>query len=365
MRQHRTQLSTIAVRSLPSASTLPTRIVALYFPIFGPSQPATLHELHRVVSSRVLARGDRHQSLRVAPEDLVRHEMVIWNFFNQHEALEDDDEADQPDEVIELGVQATLEESLMQVIDRLVPMLGLERPSEEKIAEALDMVKTYDPKVRKDIDGVKSAPPRYYALAPEIDLVKVAKQTIARATASSQSKWAVNPSIFLDKLIEDDRIVSKPHVTLVHEKEVEAELEAHTANGAAGSSLTTKPEDDPTSRRTAWETCIAIAAQGPRRLFGFKLGHLVWNDRVMAMTVEDIHPLALNDDEGAEAVEQLELPLADLEGMHVTVGTRDADVAPFESRPLVRAFRKGEAIEGASSIDVADVRGRGRVKGLS
>jgi tRNA ligase len=98
-------------------------------------------------------------------------------------------------------------------------------------------------------------------------------------------------------------------------------------------------------------------------LFAFRLGHLIWDERVMAFTVED---LAVSQDEpepyeqGVEFV--LRLPKETAERLHVTIGTRDKDINPVEARDLVERWRAGAPDINAIPLDNVFVKGR--LKGL-
>ena len=60
-------------------------------------------------------------------------------FLNQVEGLEEDE----VDEIVEMGVEDSLEELLEKVIEGCVQVLGMERPSQEKVEEALEAVREY------------------------------------------------------------------------------------------------------------------------------------------------------------------------------------------------------------------------------
>lgn len=321
------------------------------------------------------------------------------------------------DEVVELKVEEGLRENLEVVIERLVGLVpGLTRPSKGRIDEAMDWVKEYDPSVKKDVDGTPSTAPRYYALAPEIDVVKTIKNAFAVATSAvspspadqASSDYLIQPKEFLDRLTSEKRITAKPHITLVHEKNVQDELERLNASSPAISDLSTSvftpttnstsPQSpsslasptltssipsppsmstfatspapvmsslasSPSERKTGpisvtWNRCQSIASDPSRPLYSFRLTHLVWNARVMALVVSQISPLSASSPS---------LPLDDEEGMHLTVGTASPDIAPVEARPLVKALKRGEFVQGMGVLALGEdgVSGKGRVKGLS
>jgi tRNA ligase len=326
----------------------------------------------------------------------MRHEIIVQRFFDQHQPLDVATEA--VDEVVELKVEDGLRENLQVVIGRLVELLpGLEKPSEQKVDEAMDWVKSYDPSVKKDVDGTPTTPPRYYALAPEIDVVKTVQKVFASSPTASPDAL-VEPKQFLDRLIGEQRITAKPHITLVHERNVQDELaqlnpllpstssassqspsspkiestsilgpSLHLAASTAASEPTSSSASSPNPSSSppqtgpislTWSRCQSIASDPTRPLYSFRLTHLVWNARVMALVVSRLSPLSPSSPT---------LPLDDEEGMHLTVGTASADIPAVESRPLVRAFRRGEMSEGMGVLAFGGDGefGKGRVKGLS
>jgi tRNA ligase len=114
---------------------------------------------------------------------------------------------------------------------------------------------------------------------------------------------------------------------------------------------------------TLWERCAALQAVLTPPLFRARLGHVVANKRIVAVTVEDLRVDNPEEDEGQEGssfVLQLDPGLHRY--LHITVGTRDASVLAVEAGALVESFRKGE--KGLVSIPLEEVFVKGRIKGL-
>ena len=100
-------------------------------------------------------------------------------------------------------------------------------------------------------------------------------------------------------------------------------------------------------------------------MFSIKLGHVVCDGRVMAITVNGLEPVTDREtptDEGAVefARNVSEDPTVVL---HITVGTREEEINPFEARALVESWKKGKT-ENVTSISLDDSVAEGRVKGL-
>ena len=126
-RQHRDQLREIAQTSNP-----PIHLLAWYWSTRQP--PSTIH---RVMSDRIIARRENHPVL-VGDAVTRSHEDVLRMFLNQVEELEEDE----VDEIVEIGVEDSLEELLEKDIEGCVQVLGMERPSKEEV-EALGAVREY------------------------------------------------------------------------------------------------------------------------------------------------------------------------------------------------------------------------------
>jgi len=83
----------------------------------------------------------------------------------------------------------------------------------------------------------------------------------------------------------------------------------------------------------------------------------------MAVTVEELRvddPEEDGGQEGSTFVSMLDPEIR--ERLHITVGTSDASVLPFEACALVESFKNGE--KGLDSLRLDDVYVNGRIKGL-
>ena len=99
--------------------------------------------IHCIMSDCIIARGANHQAL-VGDAVTRSHEDVLRMFLNQVEELEED----KVDEIVEMGVEDLLEEQLEKVIGVCVQILGMERPSKEKVEEVVEVVREYKPKTK-------------------------------------------------------------------------------------------------------------------------------------------------------------------------------------------------------------------------
>lgn len=258
------------------------------------------------------------------------HEDIIWQFINNMEELSEEE----VDATIEMEIGESLEQAVDRAVDGCVRILGLPKPDQEKIGEALAVARGYIPKSKKADDKKKASKPRYYALLPEVDVRHVLR------TAFSGLDVPEDGEAFWDALCTQEQVVKRPHVTLVHSKSL--------------------PDN-----QELWDRCMNLHLMSNPALYKFKLGHVVWNDRVMAITVEDVAIIAEEDGPnkaGQNLIENMPAPL--IERLHVTVGTRDKEVNAYEAGVLVEEWKKGKKIEGVGSLALLDVHGKGRVSGL-
>ena len=325
MRLHREALRQATCKLHP-----PVRLLALNWNLEKP--PAMVH---RLCADRVFSRGENHQTLR-ADTVAKYHEDVVWQFIREREELA----INEVDDIIDMEVEDTAEAALTRVVDGCVQILGYEKPSQESIDEAVRVAREYVPKAKKaDAKGKKAPEPRYYGILPEIDLLDVISTRLDEA-----EDVPVNGKAFWRALVGNGRVTNRPHVTFVHQKNLPGQEEL-------------------------WERCRAIHLMSDPPFFSFRLGHLLWNDRVMALTVEEFSLAAPDDSADAHAgqeghvfVSQLHEDIRNV--LHITVGTADCNIQPVEAKALVEAWRKGDRV-GIGSLEIEGFSAKGRIKGLT
>ncbi|KAK4702767.1 tRNA ligase, partial [Phenoliferia sp. Uapishka_3] len=315
------------------------RLVALVWPIDSPELPRD--KLHEIFASRIVSRGQNHQTLRAGEG----HESAIWQFFGQHEKFDQatNKEDGEFDEVIELNPSWSKMEMLTYVVDQLVPMLGLERPTTQQLEVAIKYADDYKPTVYKEISADAKAKleaaklPRYYGVAVEQDL-----QAFLQPLFTDKTR----PSI-LEALILSDRIIKSPHVTLVHEVELKADDVAFR-----------------TSRKALWDQYVELI-KGAKQAGSDSLAvqvtlgpRIVWDSRAMSIEVSGMNS-------AAGSTMQVGI---DGRGAHVTVGTIEETVRPLEGKLLLEAALKGEKTSALGGeihmMQVEPVNCRGRLAGL-
>ncbi|KAG8793994.1 hypothetical protein FRC17_008350, partial [Serendipita sp. 399] len=290
----------------------------------------------------------------LTPNAVADYEDVVWRFLKESDELKEDE----VDDVIEMEVEENLEDALGRVVNGVVELIGVDPPSDEQMGEALRVARGYQPDTKKQLNqaekketqkGVeekkkvaepngaskkaKVVAPRYYGLLPEIDIREVMGGILNSNVVvpdDARELW--------EHLKQHSRLPQVPHITIVHSK-------------------TRVDEED------VWVACEKLT-QGPQPLFQFKIGHLVWNDRVMALTVEDLSIMANGGDGDGEKpghvfLQSLRPKIQDR--LHITIGTREASIPPVEAKALVENWRAGK---GVKSVSIKDVTARGRIKGL-
>lgn len=324
LQDHRTQL-----RDLANTFHPPARLLALNWTEEISSTPHAT--LHRILSDRVLARGTNHQTLVANPDNpaATDHEDVIRKFLATVEELQ----PTEVDEVVEMQIGEGMEEAVGRAVEGCVAVLGVEKPDETKVGEAVAVARGYEPATKKIPavnDSEAKRTPRYFAFLPEINLADILGPKLASLPAetdASDSFWA--------HLVTKDRVTKRPHVTVVHKKSLPDEQDL-------------------------WERCRVLHPMSSLPWFKFKLGHVVWNARVMAVTVDDVEvatTTTTNNNNtttttapGTTPPEVQEfmslLPDEVKRRLHITVGTKDKDVPPVEAKSLVEEWRNGGKKDG-------------------
>lgn len=316
-----------------------TRLVALYWNTKADDTDPTT--IHKICGDRVFARGDNHQTLRVR-KDASDHEDIVWQFLFNSEELA----PAEVDDIVEMNIAEDVTEAVRRATRGLVKLLDLDQPSEEAIHDAVSLAMGYsvDSKRKRDMPAVKTkkdgSNPRYFGILPEVNL-----DTILDPLFSSSSD--IDPA-FYHELKGNNRVTPRPHITVLHSKE--------------------KSE----STQALWDRCNDIHALSEGPVFDFTLGHVLWDGRVMAITVDD---LRLRDSleqqmqdlsvqsasKGSDFLKSL--PEGLRTRLHITVGTKNKNITPVEAKTMVERWRKGDR-EGVHSVGLEGIHAHGLLKGL-
>jgi len=330
LRQHRA-----ALRDAVRGYKPPVRLLALNWAFEQP-----LATIHRICSDRVYDRGEKHQTLHADARG-KSHEGVIWQFIEQREELEEHE----VDTVVEMDINEDLEQALDRAIEGCVRVLGLEKPDQEKVGLALAAARGYEPtrkkeerqekekEKEKEKKEKKGKTPRYYGFVPEVDLLELLNPVFSAGGDAD----VANGKQFFTNLKKNSRITKQPHVTIVHSRSLDQEW---------GQPL--------------WDRCSELYTSPTPSTFRLNMGSVVWNSRVMAVTVDEVAPTSDHDEAGKSFADQL--PQEIRNKLHITVGTANRDIVPFEARALVEEWRNGKHIK---SLQLTNMTTEGRVRGLS
>ena len=354
LRQHRTALreesanppnrkkTKAAAEPESKAATQQVRLLALYWD--ASSQPAST--VFNICADRVRARGANHQTLRADPNapppgakpspSAGVYQDVIWKFIRESEELL----PCEVDGVIEMPIGEPLDDAVRRAVAGVVKELGLPMPSEDKIKAGIAQVMAYKVGEKdKKPDAVVSGPKksgrgketvRYFGFLPEMDIEGVLDPLFASAGGDAE---------FWNYLKKGKMVAVKPHVTIVHRKEI-------------------------AESKRLWERCEKWVDEAPRLEFWLHMTHVVWDGRVMALVVESVTPASPEDEVAQKFVS--DLSEEERGRFHVTVGTRDAAVSPVEAKTLVKGWRAGEENKELKSLSLGPkgVTIKARISGL-
>lgn len=315
------------------------RLIALVWPI----EDLPLNFVHHLCCDRVVERGINHQSLRF--EQGTEHEQVLWHFLQTRQEFHGASEAageevgggDQAfHKVIQLDIRLTLDEMVHLVAQQLSDLLSLPLPSQEDIMQATEQARQYRVSVKKESKGIVGAPVRYYGLSVEVDVAN-ALQPLVEDDAQAKSA--------LDRLVSANRVNPRPHVTLVHN----SELQSDSDNSVAA----TTAQKQAQKRWDCYSSLHQHARTAPQ--FTMQVDCLAWDDRAMSLGVSHV----FNEDHAI---------FDSLQGAewrpHITVGTFHEDVRPYEGNRVLR-----EADVGSSQVSCIRFKEPlsvvGRLRGLT
>lgn len=316
--QHRKEIRDISKKAHGGP---PVKLLALNWGFQLP-----LATVHRICADRILNRGENHQSLR--GDETKSHEEIIWQFIHSADELSENE----VDRVIEMNLEDTPEEAVQRVVDEIVPLLGLEMPSKEQIQAACAEALTYSPTVKKDMK-TKAANPRYFGVLVKVDLPEIINEALETAKEEGVDIAPLLKS-FWTQLQQDKRVTNRPHITVVHKAGL--------------------PE-----QKDLWERCQALDAHSPPIIFKFRLSEIVTDGEVMAITVEEVEA-----PEGEGQAFLTELPQEIRNVLHITVGTANDSIKPYNSKTLVERRRNGEFGEKDAVLPLRAVKAEGPVRGL-
>lgn len=334
--------------NLARKNSSPTRTIAFVWKTSN--TPRDL--LHNIVSHRIQSRGENHQNLRASTDPTVidDYQETIWKFFGQMQEFDDvcnkiDGEFD---EIFEIDFEWTMREVLENALEFLLAKGVIEAiPTQVAVDAAVEKVGDYriSDKIREVADAKKSVskkvlPPRYYGIAVEVDLKK---HLTPYFTEGQNQLW--EELHVVDVLKKVDRVESAPHITLVHEKEVEScAVDDMTASSATN----------------LWTLYSTLSTSEDSNSVEIVLGPLLaYDSRVMAVQVSSITSLA---------TPPRSIELVAGKKAHVTIGTLRHEIRPIEGKFIIEQALAGEASTEAGGVimtkEIGLITCRGKIAGL-
>lgn len=352
-----------------------------------------LNTLHRLMADRIVRRGSNHQSLVADTTSAVgarSHETILWRFLEDLETLghaEGKGEGDRGrgdaavDRVMRLNVETSQEEQLQVVCDNVIlketkdigAVSGAfsREPTEGERRAALDAARDYKvdaagsiEQQRSKLDGKKQArTPRYYGLAVELDLTAVIAALLSEVGQDSAASRGA--AAMFAELRSRNRINPRPHITLVHSTSLKVQE-------GEGESAAVR------SARRCWDRYTELVAEGTVE-FAIELGNLAYDDRVMAFSIKSVYPVdktaeaALSSEEfwelqGGRGDSTSDSVKAATWHPHITVGTMDESIRPYEANGVMRAAEARGPGGTAGKVHLVEapktVRAVGRLSGM-
>lgn len=346
--KHRADLVSLAESLYPKHTV---RLVALVWPTNSDSLPRD--KFHALCASRIVDRGENHQTLRAGEE----HEQIIWKFLGQHEPFDVEvNAADSKfDHVVEMHAEWSQEEALRQCVDALAKIDGLLPPAtglplpDERVTEAVAYAKSWTPSVRKETPAAlqpkprqKTAAARYYGISVDVDL----EALVDKALPASEKQ---DPKSLWSALVKSSRVERHPHVTLVHRNELEGPDETVRAQKQAQWDHYAHLVEQAVKGGGQEAALDVEVTLGPR---------LAWDGRAMSIEVSALRAKA-----------EASIALSEDRGAHITIGTRASDIRPVEGRWLMEAVMNGKKTTAAGGdihvVKIDCVKVDGKLAGLS
>lgn len=304
-----------------------------------------LNAIHRICSDRLVARGENHQILRVEKDKKTReHEVILWRFLKDLKAFRSAEKGagnegygdEAFDETITLDVNAPLDETIQSAARKISTILGKPLPHDDQLKVAVEKATEYRVTLKKEAKTTtKTNPIRYYAIAVEANISDTLNPLLMEcegAKAALMSLEALN------------RVVERPHVTLVH-----------------NSALQREGEEGQTAR-ARWDLFEGSCSQEAPVEFELKIDCLAWDEKAMAMGVSDAYPIKGNLERNVfDAVQARNGSWRP----HITVGTFHEDIRPYEANRVLLDADAGKASVGRLAFPRGALIVRGRLAGLN
>lgn len=284
-------------------------------------------DIQSVCSKRIVGRGDRHQCLR-NEGGTFQYNTILTRFIKDTHPFRGAQlgegsagvSDDQFDDALCLDIHDTMDVSLHRVLAFLCPITNTPMPSNDQINEAINAALCYRPSVVKPLpkpeadkpqhDPLAVLPSSYIAVSVQLKLKDLVHEVL---TMVPMCEDVANAHCVLDRITKLNRVIQRSHITIVHRQDIVKGM----------------------YELAVWDKLFAFATQSKDAPeVEVELSALLWNERVMAFEVSNLHCGAWSD-VGA---------MSPRKHLHVTVGTADVSATPYESNLLFEPNSKAHCL---------------------
>lgn len=296
------------------------RLVALAWRVDG--LPHSL--VQQVCATRMTQRGDRHQCLRVDPSEPFQYDTILTRFIKDIQTFQSVQDGEgtagasdaQFDEHIWLDIEESFDCVLDRTLNRLCPLLQLDKPSKEATDHAIHTALTYRPSVMKEAPKVGDVPrgavlpSSYLGIFVHADIPAFVTQKLDELPPSDATTSARQA---LKTILTEHRAISQPHLTFIHREDVKRRA----------------------ATEQQWNTlyeAMTLKAEAPR--FTLQVDGLAWNNSVMALHVANVSSNDL-DESAWSGIKKTP---------HITVGLIHSLAKAYEANQLWRSSSSAEQL---------------------
>ncbi|SCU98293.1 LADA_0H11936g1_1 [Lachancea dasiensis] len=293
-----------------------------------------VEETSKLTITRVLARGDRHQSIKAEKDGEKKVLGIMRGFINRYQPLDVNKEPDNLfDYVVTLRVlerdsSRSNVQTILHALKAKYPILVPEMPSQERITSAFEKSLQYEPTITKIIGGGNKSDTKGKKLKPIYFSAEIMDRRsflqVIRDTSSQISTVGSSP---ISEAEEAGRVLRNLHITLCHwasckkgtkgEKDIWCEFNKRYIKLLKQTS--SHSEESPKHLKT-------------KDKVKFRLTRLLWDDKIITATVNLLDDGIIDGDTG-DAIPRL---ACTNEFPHVTLALLKSEVNPFYSNTLCK-----------------------------
>ncbi|SCV00166.1 LANO_0F05534g1_1 [Lachancea nothofagi CBS 11611] len=315
-----------------------------------------LEETAKLTINRVMARGDRHQSIKVKTDGEKKVLGIMKGFLNRYQPVVLSRE---PDNLFDLVINLNVREAdsslinaqeILGVLHKHYPVLVPEVPSNIQIQAAFDKSLLYEPKITKVVGGGRvydnknlKYKPVYFSA--QIDDTKAFLSLLSEMCTQQESSLDLSP---FRTAMEESRMLPNLHITL-----------SHVITGKKGSKRQKDMWCEFNKRygKAMFKPKTSVDSLPPKRILTndkvrFRLKKLLWNDKIITAMAELADECVIDGNTG-EPVPHLGCAN---DYAHITLALLQPHIKPFYSNTLCQIideehnFNEGTFIDGTSCL---------------